>query len=323
MKLSIIIPAYNCEDTLEAAVLSAEAFVDAEIIIVNDGSADSTQQITDSLKTKNPKIRSVMQKNQGPAKARNTGIEIAAGEYLMFLDSDDTFKDNAADIVPIGLEDSPDVLIFGFVQRFSNMAPDKEYSLSSPFSVDEYYKSNLLNQVWNKAYKREFILNNNIRFKDYRYGEDRIFNAQVLSFSPKVKAIGDILYNYNIDRSLSLISGYIPEKFDSCKEINRYYSDLCSDKTVADYMFLKNLVSCMTVLFAENCKLNTKQKKAEIKKLLNDNAVKDNLNAKLCGADEIIRRIIKTRLTNLNFLVAFLISFIQKNMLPLFLKFRK
>lgn len=323
MQLSIIIPAYNCADTLENAVASATFCENTEIIIVDDGSTDSTAEKIREIKSKFPNVRSVKQKNSGPASARNTGISIAEGEYIMFIDSDDTFEPDAIAKVKSELENDTDMLIFGFRQNFLGRAEDKIYTLDSPFSIDLFYKNNLLNQVWNKAYKRDFIIKNNILFEHYKYGEDRIFNADVLGAKPKVKAIPDVLYNYNIDKSVSLISGYIPEKFEACKKINTRYSSLCEDKSVSDFMFLKNIVSCMTVLFADNCKLSVKAKKQEIKKIIGDNTVKKAMQAKQNGANEIIRRIIKTENVALNYIFAFSVAFVQKNMLPLFLKFKK
>ena len=325
MLLSVIIPAYNCKDTLSAAVYSvAENFKDTEIIIIDDGSTDETPSVINDLRSVYSCIVTKRITNSGPANARNEGIKTAQGEFIMFIDSDDTFEDDTYKTVTENLTNNTDLLIFGFRQNFLGRAEDKIYSLSSPFSVDEYYRNNLLNQVWNKAYKREFLIKNNILFKDYRYGEDRIFNADVLKNYPTVKAIPNVLYNYNIDKSVSLISGYIPEKFDACKEINRYYSELCEDKSTADYMFLKNIVSCMTVLFADNCKLTEKEKKAVIKSIISDEDVKKAMKTEQTStANEIIRRIIKTENVNLNFLFAFSVAFIQKHMLPIFLKFRK
>lgn len=325
MLLSVIIPAYNCKDTLSAAVFSvAENFKDTEIIIIDDGSDDSTASVINNLKNSYSCIITERITNSGPANARNVGISKASGDFIMFLDSDDTFRKKTFETVTKNLTDDTDLLIFGFRQNFLGRAEDKIYSLCSPFTVDEYYRNNLLNQVWNKAYRREFLIKNSIIFKDYRYGEDRIFNAEVLKSSPRVKTIPDVLYNYNIDKSVSLISGYIPEKFNACKEINRYYSLLCEDKSTADYMFLKNIVSCMTVLFADNCKLTSKEKKAVIKDIITDDDVKNAMKSKQDStANEIIRNIIKTENVFLNFTFAFSVAFIQKHFLPVFLKFRK
>ncbi len=325
MLISVIIPAYNCKDTLSAAVFSvAENFKDTEIIIIDDGSTDETPEKIENLKKSYNCIISKRITNAGPANARNEGIKTAQGDFIMFLDSDDTFSENTFSTIMQHLTDDTDILIFGFRQNFLGRADDKIYSLESPFTTDEYYRNNLLNQVWNKAYKREFLIRNNIIFKNYRYGEDRIFNAEVLKHSPVVKSIPDVLYNYIIDKSVSLISGYIPEKFDACKEINRYYADLCEDKSTADYMFQKNIVSCMTVLFADNCNLSSEEKKSVIKDIITDTDVKKSMESNQSStANEIIRKIIRTENVFLNYMFAFSVAIIQKHFLPVFLKFRK
>lgn len=324
MQLSIIIPAYNCADTIENAVASAAFYEDTEIIIVDDGSTDSTVEKIAELEEKYSSVKSIRQKNSGPAMARNSGINIAQGKYIMFIDSDDTFEPDAIKKVLAELEKDTDILIFGFRQNFYGSAEDKIYSLSSPFTVDDYYRNNLLNQVWNKAYNREFLNKHNIRFKDYRYGEDRIFNGEILKCQPVVRTIPDVLYNYNIDNSVSLISGYIPEKFDACKVIHAYYSDLCQNKEISTYMFLKNILSCMTVLFAANCTLTTAEKKQKINDIITDKTVIQAMELKQKStANEIIRKIIKTGNVNLNYMFAYSVAFCQKHFLPLFLKFRK
>lgn len=324
MLLSIIIPAYNCADTLKTAVSSAVLFKDSQIIIIDDGSTDNTPEIIDELCKTYASVKSIQQKNSGPAKARNTGIDNAEGDYIMFIDSDDTFQKDASETIVSALDDTSDMLIFGFRQCFYGRADDRIYMPTFPFNVDEYYKNNLLNQVWNKVFKRDFLNKHNIRFKDYRYGEDRIFNAEVLKCNPFIKAIPDVLYNYNIDKSVSLISGYIPEKFNACKIINSYFCDLCEDTKTTNFMFLKNILSCMTVLFADNCRLTPTEKKQEIQNIITDNTVIRLIKSKQnSSVNELIRLIIKTQNVKLNYLFAYSVSFCQKHFLPVFLKFRK
>lgn len=323
--ISIIIPAYNCSETLAAAVESAAAqdFDSIEIIIIDDGSSDSTHAVISSLQDKYSFIKSVRTENGGPAKARNCGIRESTGDYIMFLDSDDTFSDGIFKKIEPLLKNTPDMLIFGFRQNFYGRSEDKIYSPDTEFEIDTFYKNNLLNQVWNKVYLADFIKENDITFKDYKYGEDRLFNADVLDLSPTVETLPDILYNYNIDKSVSLISGYIPEKFTACKEINRRFSSLCENKTVANYMFIKNIVSCMTVLFAENCNLTRKEKKYEVKRILSDDVVRATVKNKQSAVTaKIIRLIIKTNCVSLNYLFAETVAVCQKKLLPLFLKFR-
>lgn len=91
MRFSIIIPAYNVEDYLLDCVDSVikQSFRDYEIILVNDGSTDSTLEICQELSKKNKSINLITKKNGGLSSARNAGIEIAKGDYLLFLDGDD------------------------------------------------------------------------------------------------------------------------------------------------------------------------------------------------------------------------------------------
>lgn len=324
MLISVIIPAFNCAETLCAAVESAVTdFSDLEILIIDDGSEDTTPTVISSLKEKYACIRSIRTANGGPANARNTGIENACGDYIMFIDSDDAFEsDIYRAVIPI-LKDEPDMVIFGFRQHFAGLAEDKIYSLNEPFTVDAYYKNNLLNQVWNKVYKREFLIRHHILFSDYKYGEDRLFNADALRHSPTVATLPDILYRYNIDKSVSLISGYEPKKFDACKEIYKQFSALCNQQDTVLYMFLKNILSCMTVLYADNCKLSKKEREAEVKRIITDKTVRETMTNRQVGtANELIRRIIKTENTRLNLILAKGIALCQKRFLSLFLKFR-
>lgn len=325
MLISVIIPAFNCQDTLANAVKSVIGadFSSYEIIIIDDGSQDGTPAVISSLKEKYEAVKSIRTQNGGPAKARNAGLNAAKGEYIMFLDSDDEYEKDIFSVVAPALNSSPDLVIFGFRQRFAGKAEDKIYSPSSPFDIDGYYKNNLLNQVWNKAYKKSFLDENNIRFSDYRYGEDRIFNGDALLRSPVVEALPQVLYSYNIDGSVSLISGYTEKKFDACKEIYAKFSFLCNDARTVNYMFLKNVLSCMTVLYAGNCRLTKEEKRKEAEKIITDETVKKAMKEKQDSAyREIIRRIIATQNISLNLTFAKTVAICQKKFLPIFLKFR-
>ena len=196
----------------------------------------------------------------------------------MFLDSDDAFTPLAFDEINAALSKDLDLLIFGFRQCFLTSARDMEYIPNGKFSIDEFYKNNLLNQVWNKAYRRQFIIDNNIKFRPYKYGEDRLFNGDVLSCAPRVVTIEKVLYDYMIDKSVSLISGYNEHKFEACVEIHKSFSSLCKDKTVLSFMLLKNVLSCMTVLFADNCHLSKGEKKSKIKAILQNDDILDDID---------------------------------------------
>src|ERR1035437_2541592 len=109
--VSIIIPAYNAEIFLEETVTSALAstYTLLEIIIVNDGSTDNTQQIIDKVKLEHPEIRAIEQKNQGVAVARNAGIANSTGKYILPLDADDLISDDYVEKAVEILEQNPNV----------------------------------------------------------------------------------------------------------------------------------------------------------------------------------------------------------------------
>ena len=116
MIFSVVIPCYNCVKTLEATVNSVRAcgLTDYEILLIDDGSSDGTAKLCDTLCVRYPELRCVHQENAGVSAARNRGIDEAQGEYLWFVDADDTVDagalSHAADITA---KQRPDVLLFG------------------------------------------------------------------------------------------------------------------------------------------------------------------------------------------------------------------
>ena len=100
-KVSIIVPAYNAEKNIEQCINSIEnqTYKDIEIIIINDGSKDNTQKISENLKKIYKNIIVVNQENKGVSQSRNTGIDKATGEYIMFVDSDDFIEKNMIETI--------------------------------------------------------------------------------------------------------------------------------------------------------------------------------------------------------------------------------
>ena len=116
MIFSVVIPCYNCVKTLEATVNSVRAcgLTDYEILLIDDGSSDGTAKLCDTLCVRYPELRCVHQENAGVSAARNRGIDEAQGEYLWFVDADDTVDEGSlADAAKVAEEQKPDMLIFG------------------------------------------------------------------------------------------------------------------------------------------------------------------------------------------------------------------
>ena len=131
MLVSVIIPAYNCGNTLKKTVESiiASGLKDHEIIIVNDGSTDNTAHVCNSLCSQYSFIKYSEQENSGVSAARNKGIGLANGEYIMFFDADDTAEENGfSECVDVIKNEKPDILVFGM--SFDYYKNGKQYWLS-------------------------------------------------------------------------------------------------------------------------------------------------------------------------------------------------
>ena len=166
MKYSLIVPVYNAEKTLQRCIDSvlAQSFTDYELILVNDGSSDGSAAICSVNSAKYSCIKYICKDNGGVSSARNLGIESAAGEYILFLDSDDYISDNYFNVLNgIYSNSSPDLVIFGAqavggaeqkcqTGCFFENSPDG-IAMRIAQAMQEYNFSS----VCNKAFKRTII----------------------------------------------------------------------------------------------------------------------------------------------------------------------
>ena len=206
MKFSVIIPVYNREKTLYTclnSVLNTD-FNDFEILLINDGSTDSSRRICKEYADKHRNIKLIDQPNQGVSSARNSGIQAAQGDYLLFIDSDDAYAPNALSTIALNILDE-DLLIFDTaLYAYSNRTlkytthlhhnPSTELKGTNniiDWLYTEYdpYKMPLFS-VCTKAYKRKIVINHNIFFReDITIGEDQIFNCTYLKYVSSMRYI--------------------------------------------------------------------------------------------------------------------------------------
>ncbi len=212
MTFSVVIPCYNCVKTLEATVNSicASGLSDYELLLVDDGSTDGTAALCDELCTRHPELRCIHQSNAGVSAARNRGLDEAQGDYLWFVDADDTVDDGAlSHAVDITLRQQPDLMIFGMsfdyyhrgrlysrrrlVPHFDGMlTPEK---LKARFQ--EFYACNALTPVWNKLYRRKKLLESGVRFhEDMTLLEDFLFVLELLPFCRSIYSLPETVYRY-------------------------------------------------------------------------------------------------------------------------------
>ncbi len=205
MEFSIIVPSYNSSKTIERCVKSVidQTFEDYELIIVDDGSDDnSIDLILQSLESIKHKI--IRQKNQGVSAARNKGLEIAEGKYVLFLDSDDEIVFNALELFyeHIIKNNAPDILFCGFYKIYPNIIKSFCLERNQSTLLDNKtnhdfnpYISRLIGTVWGKCYKRKII--DRFRFNDnLAFCEDAEFNFRVFQNAESYFYVNYNLYKY-------------------------------------------------------------------------------------------------------------------------------
>lgn len=200
-KISVIIPVYNVEKYLAECLTSVvnQTFKDIEIICVNDGSTDNSPMILEEFAQKDSRIKIINQENQGLSAARNTGIEVATGEYITFVDSDDYVStDLYADIqkyLPAELI-CFNAKIFPMSEKYRALQNYIQCKFDGELPVEEklILKTNV--HVWNKVFRTSIIKENNIRFPKGLYFEDFPFVCEYMLSINSVKFVSEKEYYF-------------------------------------------------------------------------------------------------------------------------------
>ncbi|MBQ9417271.1 MAG: glycosyltransferase [Bacteroidales bacterium] len=208
-RFSIIVPVYNVEPWLTQCLdsLLGQTYTDFEAICVDDGSTDGSGVLADSYATRDPHIKAIHRPNGGLSAARNTGLDHACGEYILFLDSDDYLQPDTLQVLNSHLG-GEDLLCFSG-RRFDDATG--AYHPSDPLTpatyatgMDYYHACALLPRdfafvcVVLRCYRRAFLENHHLRFREGILHEDNLFTPQVCYHAQRVKVIPDALYNYRL-----------------------------------------------------------------------------------------------------------------------------
>lgn len=258
-KISVIIPAYNAETYLEPCVRSAlqQTYQNLEILLIDDGSTDSTWEICRRLAAADSRIKPIHKQNGGVSSARNAGIEAASGAMLLFVDGDDELKEN-------GLE-----ALIEAQQRASADIVAAWYDMGAPIPYPEagdvVWKGTealqksledhpLTYSAWAKLYTREII--GDTRFQEgIRVNEDSLFVFQLLCKQPCFAGIKDVVYFYRPNAASASRAAFSEKYFDITKVadvkqqlILQQYPQLEAAarnmKLKAELSLLNNLSSC-------------------------------------------------------------------------------
>lgn len=242
MKYSLILPIYNTEEFLEKCfdtILSQE-YDDYEVLLINDGSTDNSGKICDNYAEKDSKFKVFHLENGGVSSARNYGLSKAMGEYIWFLDPDDYIVGQPLLELAQKLDEhKPDMLVFDYQDYYytskkytDQVLPFSGYADRDKFrsNFSELFRTSMFFTVWNKLYRREFLLNNSLEFeKDTYFGEDVIFNLDLYTKVNGVYLENTKYYVYIVGRPTSAANVYRKERLVIKKEEFREVERLCKE----------------------------------------------------------------------------------------------
>ena len=276
-KVSIIIPVYNANKLIERCINSIinQTYKNIEIICVNDGSTDNSLDLLENFNKNDKRVIVISKENAGVSSARNAGIKLATGKYIMFVDSDDYLLENCIEkfIEYAQKEDSEFIISNHLIEKnfkILNNSDIKNINIKTKTEFINnfllFYKNYMFNQNWNKLFLREKI---KTMFDESRtLGEDMLFNIEYLKNIDKVSFFYEKLYVYNMDNENSITKKNKHTEKEFLELYKFLYNDLFFKNNIKpsfkfDVFVLKHYCSYLEELYGNN--LKEKMKKFYIK----------------------------------------------------------
>lgn len=255
--ISIVVPVFNSAAYLSNCVdsIRSQTFRDFECILVDDGSTDNTLALCEHYGKLDHRIKVQHQNNSGVSSARNLGLRNCAGEYIAFVDSDDTVLPEMYHVMlDARMKYDSDVVCCGYLHKGKTYSiPDFFYSDNQAKGAYELEKGELFGLIWNKIYKKKILEENNIYFSPGQFfGEDMIFNLRYFSFINNILNIPNALYIYN-ESNVSSISKNRPSLEQSHVRFTLVSKEIIKLKDTAAYInFLLAMDFSYTVFLIRN-----------------------------------------------------------------------
>lgn len=241
---SIIIPVYKVEKYLNQCVDSvlSQTFNDYEIILVDDGSPDNCPLLCDEYSALNSNVKVIHKPNGGLSSARNAGLNIAKGKYVIFLDSDDYWCDcYCLEKLSNELKNEEiDIIIFGMKKYYQTdnkfggeripQIVDKDIFLNEKITYTLMQNNEYIACAWDKVIKRSLIEKNGLRFVEGQLSEDIEWCAKLLLLNPVIKTISECFYVYRQQNSSSITNNIGRRNLENVCDIVTRYADIGKEK---------------------------------------------------------------------------------------------
>ncbi len=301
-KISIIVPVYKVEQYIHQCLESIlqQSYKDYEILLVDDCSPDQCGKICEDYAKNNACVKVFHhKKNRGLSAVRNTGMEHAFGEWIMFVDSDDWIECDTLERLEKCMLDDADLVVFGAIQEYEDkygkikqrkyMIPDS-MTACTPKELGDVLvrleKCQCFQYTWNKVYRASVIRERNAEFKNIERMEDFVFNAFLWTGFRKIYCIDYAAYHYRrFAAGETLALKYSPKFFNLSKERYSKEKELLSllgadsEENIYEiqYAFLKHLVSVLARNETVNPALTYSEKYKAARGMVKDNEVQDFL----------------------------------------------
>lgn len=238
--VSIIVPVYKVEEYLDECIESLvnQTYHNIEIILVDDGSPDNCPKICDDWVARDDRIKVIHKSNGGVSSARNEGLKVACGEWIWFVDSDDTVEINALEEL-VKYTNEVDLIVF-------NSKTEELYTKDDRFFKDYYFKYQFGFEPWNKLYKKSVIEKNNLEFDTQEsVGEDLLFNITYYQYANTYKFTISKYYNYRVREDSAMQSNNemrLEQQLRLYAKIYKIYKEKLDEKTLAQ-LYIMHLIS--------------------------------------------------------------------------------
>lgn len=228
--VSIIVPVYNTEKYFAKCIDSilAQTFFDFECLLIENGSSDNSGNLCDNYAAKDSRIKVVHQEGKGVSFARNTGLDMAVGQWIVFVDSDDWIEPNLLEVALKTAQEHPaDIIQWNYISEGGRQIKKFKQLHAGAFAVSpDRELPGWFAMIWSRMYSKALIDENNIRFDtDLFFGEDGLFSVQTLASAKTIWNTNKALYHY-VNRTDSIINTMdiksVNNKILAAKKIEEY-----------------------------------------------------------------------------------------------------
>ncbi len=311
-KISMIVPVYNAEKFLEKCIDSIlkQTLSDWELILIDDGSKDKSAEICDRYSSIDNRIKVVHKINEGVSIARNTGISLARGEFIGFIDSDDNVKENFFEVMyETAKEQNSEIVMCDALTVYKSGKTEldtiKQLSNSLSVAKSDWSPALLLEMAgaaWRCFYKKELIDKHNISFPSgIKFSEDRIFNIYSFGFAENIYYLKEPFYNRLIWEE-SAVHRFHSDYFAAAKASDQATVSALNGAWNGDIEYIncykQHLIAAALAsinnYFYKTSTLSFKEKYSTVKTLCNDSQLRDAL--KVINSKDIRIFLIKAKL---------------------------